>query len=215
MSDTRNNFINLCLENSILKFGEYVLKSGRVSPYFFNAGGFDDGHLLSELSKFYASSIVENIPGDFMLYGPAYKGIPLACATALQLSQVYQKNISYAFNRKEEKDHGEGGNLVGAPLSGNVVILDDVITAGTSVNESFEVIQNAGATPSAVVIALDRQEIADNQTLSAVQRVEHELNIPVYSLIKLNDLVNFLSTDQHSSSHIGAVTAYRKKYSIL
>ncbi|NKB64667.1 MAG: orotate phosphoribosyltransferase [Gammaproteobacteria bacterium] len=214
MPDNRNDFINLCLEHNILKFGEFTLKSGRISPYFFNAGGFNNGHLLCALSRFYATSIVANVHEDFMLYGPAYKGIPLACTTALQLSQMYNRNIPYAFNRKEEKDHGEGGNIVGAPLRDNVVILDDVITAGTSVNESVEIIKNAGATPSAVVIALDRQEVADDQELSAVQRVEKELGIPVYSLIKLSDLIDFLSMNTGDDLYIDTVSAYRDKYGV-
>jgi len=212
MSNSKNEFIELCLNNDILQFGEFILKSGRNSPYFFNTGLFNNGHLISQLAKHYARLIVENIDSEYGLYGPAYKGIPLVTGTALQLSQLHNRNIGYTFNRKEAKDHGEGDNLVGATLTGEILIIDDVITTGTSVNESAHIIRRANATPYAVIISLDRQEIADHETLSAVQKVELEFGIPVYSLIKLSDLIQFLADNEVLNEHSNAVVAYREKY---
>ena len=208
----KNDLIDLCVRNNILCFGEFTLKSGRTSPYFFNAGLFNNGALLGQLAKFYAIHITAQLSDDFMLYGPAYKGIPLVSAIAVQFANYHQQNIRYAFNRKETKQHGEGGNLVGATLNGKVVIVDDVITAGTSINESVNIIQSAGAVPYAIAIALDRQEIAEGNTQSAVQKIEQQYNIPVLSLLKLDDLVHYLHTTPAYRQHYNAIVAYRDAY---
>ncbi len=212
MTYDKQAFITLCIDNRILRFGEFRLKSGRISPYFFNAGLFNNGHLLGQLSAYYADLVAEQLQPPYMLYGPAYKGIPLATATAIQLASNHGVNIEYAFNRKETKDHGEGGKIIGAPLKGNVVIIDDVITAGTSIRESVEIIESAGAKPAAVIIALDRQEIADNDSLSAVQSVQKNLEIPVYSIVKLDDLISHLQQDPASKQHADAAISYRNEY---
>jgi len=212
MSNYRQAFLKTCIENQILRFGEFTLKSGRTSPYFFNAGLFNTGQLLGELAGYYAQLIAREIHGEFMLYGPAYKGIPLVAATAVQFAQLQNRNVAYAFNRKEAKDHGEGGVIVGSELSGEVIILDDVITAGTSANESVEIINAAGANPCAIVIALDRQEVADGETMSAVQKVEEEHRIPVLPLIKLDDLVAYLQRREDLNEYYIAIYNYRKTY---
>jgi len=214
-----NAFLSLCIDHDILSFGEFTLKSGRVSPYFFNAGLFNDGKLLTALSANYADLIAAMLPStgaNPMLYGPAYKGIPLAAATAIQLQSRHQINLPYAFNRKEAKDHGEGGLIVGAPLAGNVIVIDDVITAGTSINESAEIISAAEAKLAAVVIAIDRQEVAVGSNLSAVQEVENRLDCPVYAIANLDDLVIHLQQNNKESTeinkHTEAVVDYRNKY---
>ena len=212
-NDYKSEFLDLVTQNNILRFGEFTLKSGRISPYFFNAGNFDRGGLLAALAGFYARCIHDNITTDFVLYGPAYKGIPLAAATAIKLAEDFSTDIAYAFNRKEAKDHGEGGLIVGAKLEGEVVIIDDVITAGTSIRESVDIIRAQGARPSAVVIAVDRQERAGESAHSAVQAVEDEFGIPVYSIINLNDIVAYA---EHSSlvPDPAAVEAYRERYGV-
>ena len=215
MTSDKNKFIKLCIDAQILRFGEFTLKSGRISPYFFNAGLFNNGRLLSELARNYAALIARSVApdlGNCMLYGPAYKGIPLAAATAVQLSNEFNINVPYAFNRKESKDHGEGGNIVGAPLAGNVVIIDDVITAGTSVGESVEIIRTSNAIPSAVVIALDRQEFTDDSELSAVQQIEQDYRIPVYAIIVLEDLIHHLQEDASNDQYAEAVIRYRNQF---
>ncbi|MDE0097135.1 MAG: orotate phosphoribosyltransferase [Gammaproteobacteria bacterium] len=219
MSKSPNHFIDLCIRHHILTFGEFTLKSGRVSPYFFNAGLFSDGLLLYELASEYAKlvrQIMAESPGQYMLYGPAYKGIPLAAACAVALALKYKKenHIHYAFNRKESKDHGEGGDIVGAKLRGKVIIIDDVITAGTSVEESVRIIRAAGAEPVAVVIALDREEVAGDTGLSAVQAVEATHGIPVHPIIRLTDLVEHLAGREELTAHASAVAAYRAHYGI-
>ncbi len=214
MHDSKDDFLRLCVDNAILRFGEFNLKSGRVSPYFFNAGLFNNGHLLSRLAKYYAQLIANHVSGDFMLYGPAYKGIPLVAATAVQLAQMNHHNVGYAFNRKEAKDHGEKGHLIGAPLCGRVVIIDDVLTAGTSIREAVDIIVKTGAAPCAVIIALDRQEVANNETLSAVQQIEQAFQIPVHALVKLDDLIDFLGTENHLRAHMKAIIDYQKQYGI-
>ncbi len=209
----KSEFLDLVTQNNILRFGEFTLKSGRISPYFFNAGNFDRGGLLASLAGFYARCIHDNIGADFVLYGPAYKGIPLAAATAIKLAEEFSTDIPYAFNRKEAKDHGEGGLIVGAKLEGEVVIIDDVITAGTSIRESVDIIKAQGARPSAVVIAVDRQERAGDSSRSAVQAVEDEYNIPVYSIVNLDDIVSYA---EHSDAvpDRQAVEAYRERYGV-
>lgn len=217
MSKSPNHFIDLCIRHHILTFGEFTLKSGRVSPYFFNAGQFSDGSLLGRLAGHYAGlvhRIMTDSTGQYMLYGPAYKGIPLAAACAIRLADEYGLEIPYAFNRKEFKDHGEGGHIVGAELRGKVIIIDDVITAGTSVEESVRIIRAAGAEPVAVVIALDREEVAGDTGLSAVQAVEAAHGIPVHPIIRLSDLVEHLAGREELTAHASAVAAYRAQYGI-
>lgn len=214
MMDYRAEFLEMCIENHILRFGEFTLKSGRISPYFFNAGLFSNGVLLNQLSSAYARLIVENFSHNFMLYGPAYKGIPLVAATSMQLAQNHQLNIPYAFNRKEIKDHGEGGNTVGAKLSGKVIIVDDVITAGTSANESIEIISASGAEPCAIVIALDRQETVDGESLSAIQKIEQQYDIPVLPIIKLEDLIEYLQTAPTFRKYHRDIRKYREVYGL-
>src|SRR5687768_260702 len=182
------SFIDLCLDLGVLRFGEFKLKSGRTSPYFFNAGLFKSGRALLELGRHYAQAIQSAELQYDLLFGPAYKGIPLVTTTAIALADRHGRDVPWAFNRKEAKDHGEGGTIVGTPLAGRVLIVDDVITAGTAIRESVDIIRAAGATPVGVVIALDRQERGQS-TRSAVQEVEQDLGLPVTSIIKLSDLI--------------------------
>jgi orotate phosphoribosyltransferase len=213
------DFIRFALEAQVLSFGEFKTKAGRQSPYFFNAGGFSDGALLGALGKYYANALLESGIAFDMLYGPAYKGITLAAATAIALAN-HHKNVPFAYNRKEAKDHGEGGTLVGAPVKGKVVIIDDVISAGTSVRESVELIRAAGAEPAAVLIALDRMERSGNAIdvgdHSAVQSVEREFGIPVIAIANLSNLMDYLnaSKDPALQQYLPAVKAYRKQYGI-
>ena len=218
-NSNQDNFIRFALEAKVLSFGEFKTKAGRLSPYFFNAGEFNDGARLGALGRYYAKALVESkIPFD-MLYGPAYKGITLAAATAIALAND-GVNVPYAYNRKEAKDHGEGGMLVGAPVKGKVVIVDDVISAGTSVRESVDLIRKAGAEPAAVLIALDRMERSGNAIdigdKSAVQAVEQEFGLPVISIANLTGLMAFLteSSDAQLKAYLPAVKAYREKYGI-
>lgn len=212
MSDFRQDFIRFALERQVLRFGEFTTKAGRQSPYFFNAGLFNDGASTLALSRFYASAIEASGIGYDMLFGPAYKGIILAAATSMALAER-GRNVPFAYNRKEAKDHGEGGVLVGAPLQGRVLIIDDVITAGTSVRESVRMIRDAGATPAGVAIALDRMERGTG-TLSAVQEVEQEYGLPVVAIATLKDLMAFLSESPALSANLEAVSAYRARYGV-
>ncbi len=211
-SELSREFIAFACELGVLRFGEFTTKAGRSSPYFFNAGLFNDGDSLSRLCDFYARRILAaNLQFD-VVFGPAYKGIPLAAGTAMALAG-HGRNTPYAYNRKEAKDHGEGGTLVGAPLKGRVLIIDDVISAGTSVRESVDLIRDAGATPAAVVIALDRQE-RGQADLSAVQETEKNYSIPVISVASLTDLIDYLSGHPELESKLAAVNAYRARYGI-
>jgi len=218
-NSNQDNFIRFALEAKVLSFGEFKTKAGRLSPYFFNAGGFNDGARLSALGRYYANALKESKIAFDMLYGPAYKGITLAAATAIALADG-GTNVPYAYNRKEAKDHGEGGSLVGAPVKGRVVIIDDVISAGTSVRESVDLIRGAGAEPAAVLIALDRMERSGNATevgdQSAVQAVEQEFGLPVIAIANLADLMSFLtvSSDAELTAYLPAVKVYREKYGI-
>jgi orotate phosphoribosyltransferase len=218
-NSNQDNFIEFALEANVLSFGEFKTKAGRLSPYFFNAGGFNDGARLSALGRYYAKALQESGLAYDMLYGPAYKGITLAAATAIALADAGH-NVPYAYNRKEAKDHGEGGSLVGAPVKGKVVIIDDVISAGTSVRESVKLIRDAGAEPVAVLIALDRMEKSGNATeigdKSAVQAVEQEFGLPVVAIANLADLMAFLtrSSNAELTTYLPAVKAYREKYGI-
>ena len=210
--DFRKQFIEFALQQNVLRFGEFKTKAGRLSPYFFNAGLFNDGAALDRLSRFYAQAILASGVGVDMLFGPAYKGIPLAAVTALALAQA-GTNLPFAFNRKEAKDHGEGGNIIGAPLVGRVLIIDDVISAGTSVRESVEMIRAHGATPGGVVIALDRMERGTGD-LSAVQEVQRDYGIPVIAVATLNDLMAFLKERPDFGEHEAAVARYRAQYGV-
>lgn len=213
MPHSPDQFIRFSLETGVLKFGEFQLKSGRLSPYFFNSGLFNTGGSLAELGRFYAQRIAASGLSFDVLFGPAYKGIPLAATTAVALADQHQRDIPYAFNRKEAKDHGEGGQLVGAPLTGKVLIIDDVISAGTSVRESVAIIRAAGAEPAGVVIALDRQERGQG-ALSAIQEVEVEFQLPVFSIINLDNLLQFIENQPDLQSHQPAVAAYRREYGV-
>jgi len=207
------DFIRLCLDLGVLRFGAFTLKSGRVSPYFFNAGLFNTGRAIALLGRHYARTAAgSGVPFD-MLFGPAYKGIPLVTATAAALAEHENLDRPYAFNRKEAKDHGEGGSIVGAPLAGRVLIVDDVITAGTAIRESVDIIRGHGATPAAVLIALDRQERGAGER-SAVQEVEATFGVPVISVLKLADLASHLEASG-DADRLAAVREYRTRYGVL
>lgn len=210
MLEYQKDFINFALDCGVLKFGEFELKSGRISPYFFNTGLFNTGARLGKLGEFYAQALCQSGLKVDMLYGPAYKGIPLVSTVAIAYAK--QKNdIPYAFNRKEAKDHGEGGLIVGTALAGDVLIVDDVITAGTSVRESVDIIQAAKARPAGVLIALDRQEQGPNG-ISAVQEVQQALAVPVISIINLANIIDYLAV--HAGGQLEAVQAYRSRYGV-
>ena len=207
-----SSFIDLCLELGVLRFGEFKLKSGRISPYFFNAGLFNSGRALAELGRHYAAAIQHaNIECD-VLFGPAYKGIPLVSTTAVALADTHGRSLPWAFNRKEAKAHGEGGSIVGSVLRGRVLIVDDVITAGTAIRESVDIIRAAGAEPVAVVLALDRQDRGQGE-LSAVQEVERVLEVPVTSILKLQDLISYLE-QADDPQRLAAIRKYRAEYGI-
>lgn len=210
--DSSRDFIAFACDKGVLRFGEFKTKAGRLSPYFFNAGLFDDGASLARLADFYADAILAADIAFDMLFGPAYKGIPLAAATAIKLAER-GRNVPFAFNRKEAKDHGEGGTLIGAPLAGRVLILDDVISAGTSVRESVNIIRAAGATPTAVVIAIDRQERGTG-TLSAVQEVERNTGMPVIAVARLTDVIAYLAGQPALEQNLAAVRRYRETYGV-
>ena len=213
MQNYKQQFFELAMAKGNLRFGEFTLKSGRISPYFFNAGGFDDGHSLEVLSACYAQAMLDSEVAFDMLFGPAYKGIPLAAGITIMFNNEHKRNIPYAYNRKEAKDHGEGGELVGAPLEGNVLIVDDVISAGTSVRESINWIQQAGARACGVAIALDRQERGHGEK-SAAQEVSQEFGIPVISIAGLDDLIDFLEHQRIADIDIGAIQRYRSEYGV-
>ena len=210
--DFRQEFIRFTIEQKVLRFGEFRTKAGRLSPYFFDAGLFYDGAALKRLAQFYAKAIgAAGIAFD-MLFGPAYKGIPLVAAVAIALADA-GRNVRYSFNRKEEKDHGEGGTVIGAPLAGRVLIVDDVISAGTSVRESVNLIRASGAVPCGVVIALDRMERGSGN-LSAVQEVGANYNIPVFSIATLDDLMAYLRAEPQHARNLAAVGRYRDQYGV-
>ena len=211
MHDYQREFIRFAIASDVLRFGSFTLKSGRDSPYFFNAGLFASGAALARLGRYYAAAIVDSGIGFDMLFGPAYKGIPLASATAVALADHHDRDLPYAFNRKEAKDHGEGGVIVGAPLAGRVLIIDDVISAGTSVRASLELIEAAGAQAAGVAIALDRQERGTG-ALSAVQQVEREYGLPVATIVRLDQLVEYLAEDATMTASLAAIQAYREHY---
>jgi orotate phosphoribosyltransferase len=212
MSNFRQDFIRFAIQQNVLCFGEFQTKAGRSSPYFFNAGLFNDGASLRNLSQFYAQAILASeVPFD-MLFGPAYKGIPLVAGTAIALAEQ-GSNVPYCYNRKEAKDHGEGGTTVGAKLQGRVLIIDDVISAGTSVRESIQLIRSAGAQPYGVVIALDRMERGQSE-LSATQEVQRNFDIPVISIATLDDLLGYLRAEGDMVQNLAALQSYRDRYGV-
>ena len=213
MHDYQREFIEFALEHDVLRFGTFTLKSGRVSPYFFNAGAIDTGAGLAALGRFYAAAIVEDGYDVDVIFGPAYKGIPIAAATAVQLAEVHGRDVPWCFNRKEPKDHGEGGLVVGAPLSGRVLVVDDVITAGTALREVVEIVKDEGAEVAAVVVAIDRQERGTGE-LSAVQQVEHDLGVGVHAIVTLDDVVTHLEETGLHAEHLDAIRAYRSEHGV-
>ncbi|MGV6826230.1 MAG: orotate phosphoribosyltransferase [bacterium] len=211
MQEHVKEFLDFAIDTEVLRFGEFTLKSGRLSPYFFNTGLFNTGASMARLGRDYAQTIVNSGIEFDVLYGPAYKGIPLAAVTAAALYDHHGINVGYAFNRKEAKDHGEGGIIVGHPLEGRVMIIDDVISAGVSARESMDIIRAQDAVPAGMVIALDRQEKGTGE-LSAIQEVEQDYGIPVASIAKLEDLVTYLRDHHDAPEHLDAIRAYREKY---
>ena len=211
MQEYQKEFIEFALENDVLKFGSFTLKSGRQSPYFFNTGLFNTGAKLARLGGYYAQAIINSGIEFDMIYGPAYKGIPLAAATSIALAVNHDRDVPFCSNRKEVKDHGEGGMILGAPLAGKVLIIDDVISAGTSVNESIEVFNTMGADLAGVIISLNRQERGKGE-LSAIQEIEQQHKVPVESIVSLVDLIEHLSVQEEMTDHLQQVLAYREQY---
>ena len=208
----KQEFLDLALEIGVLRFGEFTLKSGRMSPYFFNAGLFSSGYAAAKLGRYYASAIAASKIEFDMLFGPAYKGIPLVALAAAALAEHHDIDVPYTFNRKEAKTHGEGGSVVGAPLNGKVLIVDDVITAGTAAREAHKIITAAGAEVAGLVISLDRDEVGNDTNLSAVQDLERELGIRVISIVRLEDLIDLLEDSDEFGDYLQPVVAYRSKY---
>ncbi|WP_337916943.1 orotate phosphoribosyltransferase [Vibrio cholerae] len=213
MKAYQREFIEFALEKQVLKFGEFTLKSGRKSPYFFNAGLFNTGRDLARLGRFYAEALVDSGIEFDVLFGPAYKGIPIATTTAVALADHHDVDTPYCFNRKEAKNHGEGGNLVGSKLEGRVMLVDDVITAGTAIRESMELIQANKADLAGVLVAIDRQEKGKGE-LSAIQEVERDFGCAVISIVSLTDLITYLEQQGNNTEHLEAVKAYRAQYGI-
>ncbi len=214
MQAFKREFIDLSLELGVLRFGEFRLKSGRVSPYFFNAGLFNTGYAAARLGRYYAAAIADSGVKFDMIFGPAYKGIPLAALTAASLAEHQGMDVPWSYNRKEIKAHGEGGNVVGAPLAGRVLIVDDVITAGTAVREAYQVISASGAEVAGLVISLDRQERGQGSQ-SAVQELKQALGMPVVSIIQLNDLIDILEDSSEYAQYLDPVMEYRRKYGVI
>jgi orotate phosphoribosyltransferase len=213
MKDYQRKFIEFALAKQVLRFGEFTLKSGRISPYFFNAGLFNTGGDLARLGRFYAAALQDSNIDYNLLFGPAYKGIPIATTTAVALADSYNIDMPYCFNRKEAKTHGEGGSLVGSPLEGKVMLVDDVITAGTAIRESMQIIQAHGAELSGVLIALDRQEKGQAE-LSAIQEVERDFNTQVISIVTLADLISYLEEKPDMTDSLASIRKYREDYGI-
>lgn len=213
MKPYQRQFIEFALNKQVLKFGEFHLKSGRISPYFFNAGLFNTGRDLALLGRFYAAALVDSGIEFDLLFGPAYKGIPIATTTAVALSEHHDIDIPYCFNRKETKDHGEGGNLVGSPLAGRVMLVDDVITAGTAIRESMEIISQKQASLSGVLISLDRQE-RGRGALSAIQEVQRDYQCDVIAIITLDDLIEYLEEKPEMAGHLAAIKAYQQEFGV-
>ena len=213
MKTYKRNFLELAMKLGVLKFGEFTLKSGRKSPYFFNAGLFNTGQSVADLGQYYANTIVDSGIEFDMIFGPAYKGIPLATISAAALAEHHQINKPFSYNRKESKQHGEGGIIVGAPLNGKVLIIDDVITAGTAVKEAFNLIENSNAKIAGLIISLDRQEIGVSGK-SAIQELEDNLNIPVVSIAKLDDLIELIKISDDLKVHLSSIIKYQEQFGI-
>ena len=213
MHDYQREFIELALDLEVLRFGEFTLKSGRTSPYFFNAGLFDTGARLAALGRFYADAVVESGLDFDVLLGPAYKGIPIASAAAVQLSALHGRDVPWCFNRKEPKDHGEGGLIVGSPLQGRALVVDDVITAGTAIREVKQIVDDAGATLAGIVVAVDRQERGRGE-LSAIQEVERDFGVPVVSIISFDQIIEFIEQTGCHAEHLDAVRGYREEFGV-
>ena len=214
----QEQFIEFSIKTGVLRFGEFTLKSGRISPYFFNTGLFNTGASMLQLSRFFAASIENSDTSFDVLFGSAYKGVTLSCATAMALSENSGQEIPFAFNRKEKKDHGEGGNLVGADLTGDIAIIDDVITAGTAIRESFDIINAAGAKASVIYLALDRQELGQKDgkptSQSAIQQVQEEFSIPVVAIATMKNLISYLKKQDNQGEHLEKMQSYREQYGI-
>ena len=213
MKTYKRNFLELAMKLGVLKFGEFTLKSGRKSPYFFNAGLFNTGQSIADLGQYYANAIVDSGIEFDMIFGPAYKGIPLATISAAALAEHHQINKPFSYNRKESKQHGEGGIIVGAPLNGKVLIIDDVITAGTAVKEAFNLIENSNAKIAGLIISLDRQEIGVSGK-SAIQELKDNLNIPVVSIAKLDDLIELMKISDDLKVHLSSIIKYQEQFGI-
>lgn len=215
MTSYQARFLDFAIRCGALRFGEFRLKSGRVSPYFFNAGAFYQGSALAQLGRFYAETVLDHVEGDFMLFGPAYKGIPLVTATAMALAEHFGRDVGYAFDRKEAKDHGEGGNTVGAPLRDQVVVVDDVVTAGLSIDRSVELIRAAGAQAVAAVVALDRQERGLEGGQSAVMSIQRRHGLPVHGIAALDDLIAYLARQPSHADNCRKLRDYRGRYGVV
>ena len=213
MEEYKRNFLELAIKQDVLTFGEFILKSGRKSPYFFNAGFFNTGQALADLGQYYANAIIESGIEFDMIFGPAYKGISLAALSSAALAEHHQINKPFSYNRKEKKSHGEGGVIVGAPLNGNVLIIDDVITAGTAVKEAFNLIENSNAKVAGLIVSLDRQEIGVNGK-SAIQELKDNFNIPVASIAKLDDLIELIKISDDLQVHLKSIIKYRQQFGI-
>lgn len=213
MEEYKRNFLELAIKQDVLTFGEFTLKSGRKSPYFFNAGFFNTGQALADLGQYYANAIIESGIEFDMIFGPAYKGISLAALSSAALAEHHQINKPFSYNRKEKKNHGEGGVIVGAPLNGNVLIIDDVITAGTAVKEAFSLIENSNAKVAGLIVSMDRQEIGVNGK-SAIQELKDNFNIPVASIAKLDDLIELIKISDDLQVHLKSIIKYRQQFGI-
>lgn len=213
MKDYQKEFIEFALSRNVLKFGSFTLKSGRTSPYFFNAGLFNTGRDLALLGRYYAAALEDSGIEYDVIFGPAYKGIPIAAATAVQLAEIYNRNTPWVCNRKEAKDHGEGGNLIGSELKGRIMLVDDVITAGTAIRESMRLIEQSGAALAGVLISLDRQEKGQGE-LSAIQEIQRDYGTKVVSIITLSDLVAYLEAAGTGAEALAAVKEYRSRYGV-
>tara|TARA_Y100000590_G_scaffold454169_1_gene600480 strand:+ start:410 stop:1057 length:648 start_codon:yes stop_codon:yes gene_type:complete len=213
MEEYKRNFLELAIKQDVLTFGEFTLKSGRKSPYFFNAGFFNTGQAVADLGQYYANAIIESGIEFDMIFGPAYKGISLAALSSAALAEHHQINKPFSYNRKEKKNHGEGGVIVGAPLNGNVLIIDDVITAGTAVKEAFNLIENSNAKVAGLIVSMDRQEIGVNGK-SAIQELKDNFNIPVASIAKLDDLIELIKISDDLQVHLKSIIKYRQQFGI-